>query len=120
MNSTEHTAALARIEELMRDDPETCSPRGQELLALAQQVEAYEREVYPFNAITYESRKVAGRVLQVISELGLIYELQDAVRWFGLPQPLLGGKCPVDLIVTDTGAAEVFQLIAQIRDGAYT
>lgn len=120
MNASEHTAALERLHFLMRLDPSPESRDGKELLALSAEVEAYERAVYPLNASSFESRKVAGRVLQVISELGLIYELQDAVRWFGLPQPLLGGKCPVDLIVTDTGAAEVFQLIAQIRDGAYT
>ena len=120
MNSSEHTAALERIHFLMRGDPAPETSAGKELLALTAEVEAYERAVYPLNAIAFESRKVAGRVLQVISELAPIYELQDAVHWFGLPQPLLGGKCPVDLIVTETGAAEVFQLLAQLRDSAYT
>lgn len=119
MNAAEHTVALERIFNLMRFDPAPETPQGKELLTLVDEVEAYEREVYPLNALSHESRKVAGRILQVIADLSDFYELQDAVRWFGLPQPLLGGKCPVDLIVTERGAADVFALITRLRDGAH-
>ena len=46
MTRETHASALARIEELMSSEPEVGSPEGDELVALATEVEAFEDRAY--------------------------------------------------------------------------
>lgn len=46
-----------------------------------------------------EERKImVGDVIDLFERLQDYYEFEDAVKWFRLPQPLLEGKTPADLI----------------------
>ena len=55
----------------------------------------------------------------LVSELAELYRPQDAHLWLFSPHKLLKGERPVDLI--ERGESEkILQIIAQLKDGAYT
>lgn len=45
---------------------------------------------------------------------------EPAVRWLKRPQPALGGRSPLSLLVTDAGRDEVERLLLRIEHGVYT
>ena len=51
MNADDYKTKLARAETLTALDPAANSPEGQELIALAEEIEAYEREHFPFEGL---------------------------------------------------------------------
>jgi len=55
----------------------------------------------------------------LVGELAELYPPQEAHLWLFSPHKLLSGERPVDLIAR--GETErVLQIIAQLKDGAYT
>jgi putative toxin-antitoxin system antitoxin component (TIGR02293 family) len=44
----------------------------------------------------------------------------DAVRWFGMPALALGGACPIDVLLTDSGASQVKDALIRLQYGVYT
>lgn len=62
---------------------------------------------------------VLGRFSAILRALDEFYTLKEAIAWCEAPQPLLGGKRAIELILTDQGALEVATVIARLRDGAF-
>lgn len=60
-----------------------------------------------------------GEDAELISLLSDFYDQDEARLWISSPQELLGGRSPIELI-REGRAAEVRQLINQLRDAIYT
>lgn len=60
MNEAEYKAKLARAEELIALDPAVNSPEGQLLIALADELEQYEREHFPFEVTKHDIAMLRG------------------------------------------------------------
>lgn len=44
----------------------------------------------------------------------------EAIRWFGMPALALGGQCPIDVLLTDSGASQVQDVLIRLQYGVYT
>lgn len=62
---------------------------------------------------------VLGRFAATITQLDEFYTAKDAVAWCESPQALLGGKRPLELLMTKGGTEQVAAVIARLRDGAF-
>lgn len=62
---------------------------------------------------------VVGRFSATLLALDEFYSLKDAIAWCESPQPLLGGKRPLELLLTDEGSQQVAAVIARLQDGAF-
>lgn len=64
------------------------------------------------------------RILRVASAfqktLELFEDLDGARKWFIAPKSALGGLAPLECCDTDTGAAEVENLLGRIEEGVYS
>jgi putative toxin-antitoxin system antitoxin component (TIGR02293 family) len=58
------------------------------------------------------------KILAVAEEV--LADPKNAMTWLRRPQPGLGGKQPLDLLVTQAGADEVETLLRRIDFGVYT
>ena len=47
----EHASAIARLDELMKEDPEPESPEGEELKLLSRVIQEYEDRRWPIRAV---------------------------------------------------------------------
>jgi hypothetical protein len=130
MNAEEHAVALQRIEFLCAIDPARGTTLGEELDALATKVMEYEAAHFPFpqqapptvvatTAAGIEARRLVGRVLTLMVALDEFYSITAAIRWLESPQRALNDRLPADLILSAEGAAEVMNVIEQMRDGVY-
>lgn len=115
----EYHDAVRRIFDLMVDDPAANTPEGEELARLTAAVERFESERFPISCCAFASKDCAARLLALLRQLGAIYDLEGAAQWCETPQPLLDGQRPVDMLVSDKGAAEVAAVVARLRDGAH-
>lgn len=115
----EYHTAVQRVFELMVIDPAADTREGEELVRLVAAVERFERDRYPMSCCVFASRDCATRLLSVMRSLGAFYDVEHAVQWCETPQPLLDGQRPVDLLITEAGAAEVDAVVARLRDGAH-
>jgi uncharacterized protein (DUF2384 family) len=60
-----------------------------------------------------------GRFAAILMALDDFYDLKEALLWCESPQPLLGGRRPINLLTTNQGAIEVAAVVARLRDGAF-
>ena len=60
-----------------------------------------------------------GRFSSVLLALDEFYTFKEAIAWCESPQPLLGGKRPLELLLTDEGSQQVAAVIARLQDGAF-
>lgn len=118
-NEREYFAAAKRVFELMVDDPAANSPEGEELARLAAAVDQFEGGRYPISCCAFSSRDCAARVLSLFRDLAGLYDLEGAIRWCESHQPLLDGQRPIDMLLSDAGAAEVRAVVARLRDGVH-
>lgn len=58
------------------------------------------------------------KILAVAEEV--LTDAEHAMTWLRRPQPGLGGRVPLDLLVTQAGADEVETLLRRIDFGVYT
>jgi len=65
-----------------------------------------------------QNKILVGDAVDLFERLEEYYEFEDAVKWFGLPQPLLGGKTPIELIA-EGKATELHRLWDNLDAGAY-
>ena len=119
----EYHTAVQRVFELMVIDPAAGTREGEELAELVAAVERFERARYPISCCVFAARDCTARLLSVMRALGAVYDVEHAVQWCETPQPLLDGQRPVDLLITEAGAAEVDAevdaVVARLHDGAY-
>lgn len=115
----EYHEAVRRIFHLMVDDPPANTPEGEELARLAAAVERFEAERFPISCCAFAAKDCATRLLALLRELGHLYDLEGAALWCETPQPLLDGRRPVDMLVSEKGAADVAAVVARLRDGAH-
>lgn len=90
---------------------------------IAQLVNTREETISRWRAGKSEPQpKTRDSLLQLgwlVSQLAELYEPKEAHLWLFSPHKLLNGERPVDLI--QRGDSErVLQIIAQLKDGAYT
>lgn len=62
---------------------------------------------------------VLGRFAETITQLDDFYSAKEAVAWCESPQVTLGGKRPLELLLTKSGTEQVVAVIARLRDGAF-
>lgn len=113
----EYQSALQRIFELMRADPAADTDEGAELERLVLAVDRFEDKRYPITCCAFAAQDCATRLLRVMSTLGAFYDLYQAVEWCESRQPLLDGQRPVDLLLTESGFVEVYDLVARLANG---
>lgn len=118
-NEREYRAAAKRVFELMVDDPPANSPEGEELARLVAAVDQFEGGRYPISCCAFAAKDCATRLLTLFRDLVGIYDLEGAILWCESNQPLLDGQRPVDMLITDRGAAEVSAVVAKLRDGVH-
>lgn len=73
----------------------------------------------PVSPKRIENARYGGQVGSVIEALGDLYEPREALSWLVSPQPLLGGKVPADLLLTEEGSAEVVRAVSQLQDSVH-
>ncbi len=72
-----------------------------------------------------ETLKVAegdaiARFLRIVEAANKAFGEQDFARkWLNLPNPALGGRIPIELAETDTGAREVEDVLGRFAHGVY-
>ncbi|MCX7961579.1 MAG: DUF2384 domain-containing protein [Burkholderiales bacterium] len=61
------------------------------------------------------------RLARIVALAAEVLEGEEpAVRWLKRPQPGLGGRTPLSLLVTDAGRDEVEKLLLRLEHGVYT
>lgn len=110
----EYHLALRRVFDLMVSDPPADSAEGEELARLAAAVERFEAERFPVSCCVFAAQDCAERLLNLICEVGVVCSVEQAVEWFETKNPLLDGQRPVDLLLSDKGAAEVNALAKRL------
>jgi hypothetical protein len=116
-NEREYRAAAKRVFELMVDDPSASTPEGEELARLAAAIDRYEGARYPISCCAFAAQDCAARVLTLFRDLVGLYDLDGAIRWCESHQAPLDGQRPIDMLITEDGAADVGALVAKLRDG---
>lgn len=116
-SEVEYQSALRRIFELMRADPAANTDEGAELARLVGAVDRFEGKRYPITCCAFAAKDCAARMLTLMRALGAFYDLEHAVQWCESRQPALDGQRPVDLLLTEAGAAEVDAIVARLGDG---
>jgi putative toxin-antitoxin system antitoxin component (TIGR02293 family) len=70
--------------------------------------------------LTVEESDRVIRALRVFSAAEGVYESRErALQWLRRSQPRLGGRTPISLLKTDTGARIVEELLGQIDEGYF-
>jgi putative toxin-antitoxin system antitoxin component (TIGR02293 family) len=70
--------------------------------------------------LTIEESDRVIRALRVFSAAEGVYESRErALQWLRCPNPRLGGRTPISLLKTDTGARMVEELLGQIDEGYF-
>lgn len=115
-NIREYHIAMRRVFELMELDPAEDTPEGEELTRIVESVERFERAHYPIACCVCAAGDCAARLLALIRKLDAFYDLEQAVQWCETEQPMLDGQRPVDMLMTEDGAADVNALVARLRD----
>jgi len=115
----EYLIAMQRVMALMVADPAENTPEGEELARLVAAVDQFEGVRYPLSCCAFAARDCAERLINLFRNLGGLYDLAGAIAWCESPQPLLDGQKPVDMLISDNGAAEVDALVARLRDGVH-
>jgi putative toxin-antitoxin system antitoxin component (TIGR02293 family) len=70
--------------------------------------------------LTVEESDRVIRALRVLSAAEGVYESRErALQWLRRPNPRLGGRSPISLLKTDTGARIVEELLGQIDEGYF-
>ena len=70
--------------------------------------------------LTIEETDRVIRALRVFSAAEGVYESRErALQWLRRPHPRLGGRTPISLLKTDTGARIVEELLGQIDEGYF-
>jgi hypothetical protein len=113
----EYFEVMKRVYELMVDDPAANTAEGEELARLGAAVEQFEALRYPISCCSFAAKDCAARMLSLLRDLVGLYDLEGAIRWCESRQPLLDGQRPVDMLITERGAADVSCAIAMLRDG---
>lgn len=118
-NEREYFAAMKRVFDLMVDDPAANTAEGEELARLAAAVERFEGGRYPITCCSFAAKDCAARLLVLLRDLAGLYDLDGAIRWCESSQPLLDGQRPVDLLITEDGAADVDAVVSKLRGGVH-
>lgn len=63
---------------------------------------------------------VAHRVIHIFAKLKDFYTIDDSIKWLESNQNLLGGRCPMNLLLTSEGTEEVTALLSRLADGAFS
>ena len=70
--------------------------------------------------LTVEESDRVIRALRAFSAAEGVYESRErALQWLRRPNPRLGGRTPISLLKTDTGARIVEELLGQIDEGYF-
>jgi putative toxin-antitoxin system antitoxin component (TIGR02293 family) len=67
-----------------------------------------------------QSRKIWHFAVLAIQATHVFGSRDEAIRWFGVPALALGGQCPIGLLLTDSGASQVEDLLIRLQYGVYT
>lgn len=118
-NERDYLAAVKRVFDLMVDDPPPGSSEGEELARLSAAIEHFEAERYPITCCFFAARDCAARVLALLSKLTALYSVDDAIRWFESPQPLLDGQRPIDMVASEKGAEEIGSVVTRLLDSSH-
>jgi antitoxin component HigA of HigAB toxin-antitoxin module len=113
-NERAYHAAVHRIFELMDADPAPNTCEDEELARLVAAVDHFESERFPLSCCALAARESSARVLKLIRTLGSLYDVEQAVQWCEAEQPLLDGRRPADVIISEKGAAEVEAVVATL------
>lgn len=115
----EYFTAAKRVFELMVDDPAANTPEGEELARLTAAIDEFEGGRYPITCCAFAAKDTAARFIALFRNLSAIYDLAGAIDWCESPQQLLAGQKPIDLLISEKGAAEVDAVVARLRDGVH-
>jgi antitoxin component HigA of HigAB toxin-antitoxin module len=118
-NEREYFVAAKRVFELMVDDPAANTPEGEELARLAAAIDEFEGGRYPITCCAFAAKDAVARLAALLRNLGDMYDLAGAIDWCESPQQLLDGQRPIDMVISDVGAAEVDAAVTRLRDGVH-
>jgi hypothetical protein len=118
-SEAELLVAMKRVFDLMVDNPAANTPDGEELARLIAAIDKFEGGRYPVGCCASAAKDCAERMLEVLRHLVGLYELAGAIQWCDSRQPLLDGQRPIDMLITDQGAAQVRAAVAQLHDGVH-
>lgn len=115
----EYLIAVQRVFALMVDDPAANTPEGEELARLCAAIDRFEGGRYPITCCAFAAKDAVARIITLLQKLGDVYDLAGAIRWCESPQQLLDGQKPIDMVISEKGAAEVDVVVDRLRDGVH-